>query len=78
MSGLGHRGRLQANAAVLGASLLMEDVLSGGAEAAPIRLCSSKADLKQEEEPVEVKDLQQDGEPDEVKDLQQDGEPDWV
>lgn len=44
----------------------MEDVLSGGAEAAPIRLCSSKADLKQEEEP------------DEVKDLQQDGEPDWV
>lgn len=56
LSGLGLRGRLQANAAVLGASLLMEDVLSGGGEAAPVRLRSSKADLRQDGEPEEVKD----------------------
>lgn len=56
LSGLSLRGRLQANAAVLGASLLMEDVLNGGVEAAPVRLHSNKADLHQDEEPKEVKD----------------------
>lgn len=60
LSGLGHRGRLQANAAVLGASLLMEDVLSGGGEAAPVRLSGSSSSHT-----VEV---QQNGDPEEVKD----------
>lgn len=34
----------------------MEDVLSGGGEAAPVRLRSSKADLRQDGEPEEVTD----------------------
>uniref|UniRef100_A0A3P9C5L8 Uncharacterized protein n=1 Tax=Maylandia zebra TaxID=106582 RepID=A0A3P9C5L8_9CICH len=38
LSSLSSRSRLQANAAILGVSLLMEDVLNGGREAEPVRL----------------------------------------
>ncbi|KAI3367519.1 hypothetical protein L3Q82_026373, partial [Scortum barcoo] len=38
LSGLRDRGRLRANAAILGVSLLMEDVLNSGREAEPVRL----------------------------------------
>ncbi|XP_033180902.1 uncharacterized protein LOC113127098 isoform X2 [Mastacembelus armatus] len=45
LSGLSDCSRLQANAAVLGVSLLMEDVLNSGREAAPVRLHGNKDDL---------------------------------
>ncbi|KAM3594364.1 uncharacterized protein V6R79_006445 [Siganus canaliculatus] len=44
LSGLTDRCRLQANAAMLGVSLLMEDVLNDGGEAEPVRLHGNKAD----------------------------------
>ncbi|KAM6968645.1 coiled-coil domain-containing protein 162 [Tautogolabrus adspersus] len=54
LSGLSDRSRLQANAAILGVSLLMEDILNSGREAEPVRLYGNKDDLlhngKQEEE----------------------------
>uniref|UniRef100_A0A8C7CRC1 Uncharacterized protein n=1 Tax=Oncorhynchus kisutch TaxID=8019 RepID=A0A8C7CRC1_ONCKI len=44
LSGLGDRSRMEANGAILGVSLLMEDVLnSGGRGAAPLRLHDNKA-----------------------------------
>lgn len=46
--------RLQANAAILGVSLLMEDVLNSGGEAQPVRLHGSKDDLLQDEKTLEV------------------------
>lgn len=56
LSGLSDRSRLQANAALLGASLLMEDVLNSGGEAEPVRLRGNKDDLLHDGEPNEVKD----------------------
>ncbi|XP_060918900.1 coiled-coil domain-containing protein 162 [Labrus mixtus] len=54
LSGLSDRSRLQANAAILGVSLLLEDVLNSGREAGPVRLRGNKEDLlhngKREEE----------------------------
>eukprot|EP00063_Salmo_salar_P077648 XP_014052483.1 PREDICTED: transmembrane protein FLJ37396 isoform X3 [Salmo salar] len=45
LSGLGDRSRMEANGAILGVSLLMEDVLnSGGRGAAPLRLHDNKAE----------------------------------
>ncbi|XP_034153387.1 coiled-coil domain-containing protein 162-like isoform X2 [Esox lucius] len=56
LSGLGDRSRMEANGAILGMSLLMEDVLdSGGVGAAPIRLHDKKEEdsrEKPEEEDV--------------------------
>ncbi|XP_008289483.1 coiled-coil domain-containing protein 162 [Stegastes partitus] len=56
LSGLSDRSRLQANAAMLGVSLLMEDVLNGGGEAQPVRLHGNKDDLRHDTKPNEVKD----------------------
>lgn len=56
LSGLSDRSRLQANAAVLGTSLLMEDVLINGGEAEPVRLHGNKDDPLHGGEPNEVKD----------------------
>ncbi|XP_049452775.1 uncharacterized protein si:ch73-242m19.1 isoform X1 [Epinephelus fuscoguttatus] len=53
LSGLSHRSRLQANAAILGVSLLMEDVLNSGAEAEPVRLHGNKDDLLHDGKPDE-------------------------
>ena len=55
LSGLSGRGRLQANAAMLGVSLLMEDVLNGGGEAEPVRLHGDRDDLLHDGKPNEVK-----------------------
>uniref|UniRef100_A0A3B5BGT6 Uncharacterized protein n=1 Tax=Stegastes partitus TaxID=144197 RepID=A0A3B5BGT6_9TELE len=44
LSGLSDRSRLQANAAMLGVSLLMEDVLNGGGEAQPVQAEEEKTD----------------------------------
>nr|XP_046268697.1 uncharacterized protein si:ch73-242m19.1 isoform X2 [Scatophagus argus] len=56
LSGLSDRSRLQANAAMLGVSLLMEDVLNSGGYAEPVRLHGNKDDLLHDGEPNEVKD----------------------
>lgn len=56
LSGLSDRRRLQANAAILGVSLLMEDVLNSGREAEPVRLHGDKVDLLRDGNPNEVKD----------------------
>uniref|UniRef100_A0A3P8YUZ1 Coiled-coil domain containing 162 n=1 Tax=Esox lucius TaxID=8010 RepID=A0A3P8YUZ1_ESOLU len=54
LSGLGDRSRMEANGAILGMSLLMEDVLdSGGVGAAPIRLHDKKEEDSREK-PEEV------------------------
>lgn len=55
LSGLSERSRLQANAAMLGVSLLMEDVLNGGGEAEPVRLHGNGDDLLHDGKPNEVK-----------------------
>lgn len=55
LSGLSDRSRLQANAAILGVSLLMEDVLNSGGEAEPVRLHGNKDDLLHDGKPNEVK-----------------------
>uniref|UniRef100_A0A3Q3R6Y7 Uncharacterized protein n=1 Tax=Monopterus albus TaxID=43700 RepID=A0A3Q3R6Y7_MONAL len=55
LSGLSDRSRLQANAAILGVSLLMEDVLNSGREAEPVRLHGNKDDLLHDGKPNEVK-----------------------
>lgn len=62
LSGLSSRSRLQANAAILGVTLLMEDVLNSGGAAEPVRLHGNGDDLllseklgeeiKEEEKPV--------------------------
>lgn len=57
LSGLSGRGRLQANAAMLGVSLLMEDVLNGGGEAEPVRLHGNRDHLLRDGKPNEVKRL---------------------
>ena len=57
LSGLSDRRRLQANAAILGVSLLMEDVLNSGGEAEPVRLHGNKDDLPHDGKPNEVKRL---------------------
>lgn len=54
LSSLSSRSRLQANAAILGVSLLMEDVLNGGREAEPVRLHGNKDDLQHSGTPNEV------------------------
>ncbi|XP_041667952.1 coiled-coil domain-containing protein 162-like [Cheilinus undulatus] len=51
LSGLSDRSRLQANAAILGVSLLMEDVLNSGQEAGPVRLHDKKEDTLHDEKP---------------------------
>uniref|UniRef100_A0A3B4TWC7 Coiled-coil domain containing 162 n=1 Tax=Seriola dumerili TaxID=41447 RepID=A0A3B4TWC7_SERDU len=56
LSGLSDCSRLQANAAVLGVSLLMEDVLNSGRDARPVRLHGNKDDLLHDGKPNEVKD----------------------
>lgn len=53
LGGLSDRSRLQANAAMLGVSLLMEDVLNNGRDAEPVRLYCNKHELLK---PNEVKD----------------------
>ncbi|KAA8581911.1 coiled-coil domain-containing protein 162 [Etheostoma spectabile] len=53
LSGLSGRSRLQANAAILGVSLLMEDVLNSGREAEPVRLLGNKDDLLHNGQPDE-------------------------
>nr|XP_020463698.1 uncharacterized protein LOC109964611 isoform X3 [Monopterus albus]XP_020463699.1 uncharacterized protein LOC109964611 isoform X3 [Monopterus albus]XP_020463700.1 uncharacterized protein LOC109964611 isoform X3 [Monopterus albus] len=53
LSGLSDRSRLQANAAILGVSLLMEDVLNSGREAEPVRLHGNKDDLLHDGKPNE-------------------------
>ncbi|XP_070834690.1 uncharacterized protein [Chaetodon trifascialis] len=53
LSGLSNRSRLQANAAILGVSLLMEDVLNGGREAEPVRLRGNKDDHLHDGKPDE-------------------------
>lgn len=55
LSGLSHRGRLQANAAVLAVTLLLEDVLSSGGEAKPVRLHGNGAEHQHGGKPQEVK-----------------------
>lgn len=55
LSGLSDRGRLQANAAMLGVSLLMEDVLNSGGDAEPVRLHCNKHELQHDGKPNEVK-----------------------
>lgn len=64
LSGLSDRSRLQANAAILGVSLLMEDVLNSGREAEPVGLHGNRDDLphdgkqaKEEEKRTSVSDL---------------------
>lgn len=56
LSGLSDSSRLQANAAILGVSLLMEDVLNSGGDAVPVRLHGNKDALLHDERPNEVKD----------------------
>ncbi|CAK6966026.1 uncharacterized protein si:ch73-242m19.1 [Scomber scombrus] len=53
LSGLSDRSRLQANAAMLGVSLLMEDVLNSGREAEPVRLHGNRDDLPHDGKPNE-------------------------
>ncbi|TKS86998.1 Coiled-coil domain-containing protein 162 [Collichthys lucidus] len=57
LSGLSDRRRLQANAAILGVSLLMEDVLNSGREAEPVRLHGDKVDLLRDGNPDEGDEL---------------------
>ncbi|XP_019133387.2 uncharacterized protein si:ch73-242m19.1 [Larimichthys crocea] len=57
LSGLSDRRRLQANAAILGVSLLMEDVLNSGREAEPVRLHGDKVDLLHHGNPNEGDEL---------------------
>ncbi|XP_073339210.1 uncharacterized protein [Pagrus major] len=57
LSGLSDRSRLQANAAVLGVSLLMEDVLNSGGEAEPVRLHGNRDDLLHDGKPNERDEL---------------------
>lgn len=54
-SGLSDRSRLQANAALLSASLLVEDVLGGGGEAEAVRLHGNKDNLRRDGEAIEEK-----------------------
>ncbi|XP_055361944.1 uncharacterized protein si:ch73-242m19.1 isoform X2 [Betta splendens] len=58
LCGLSDRTRLQANAAILGVSLLMEDVLNSGKDAAPVCLRGNKQellhDVKSDEDPVRI------------------------
>ncbi|XP_071354884.1 uncharacterized protein [Trachinotus anak] len=53
LSGLSDSSRLQANAAILGVSLLMEDVLNSGRDAEPVRLHGNKDDLLHDGKPNE-------------------------
>ncbi|XP_042292989.1 uncharacterized protein si:ch73-242m19.1 isoform X2 [Thunnus maccoyii] len=53
LSGLSDRSRLQANAAILGVSLLMEDVLNSGREAEPVGLHGNRDDLPHDGKPNE-------------------------
>ncbi|XP_039992863.1 coiled-coil domain-containing protein 162-like [Xiphias gladius] len=53
LSGLSDSSRLQANAAILGVSLLMEDVLNSGGDAVPVRLHGNKDALLHDERPNE-------------------------
>ncbi|XP_074517834.1 coiled-coil domain-containing protein 162-like [Sebastes fasciatus] len=53
LSGLSDRSRLQANAAILGVSLLMEDVLNSGREAEPVCLHGNRDDLLHDGKPDE-------------------------
>ncbi|XP_047193536.1 uncharacterized protein si:ch73-242m19.1 isoform X3 [Scophthalmus maximus] len=51
LSGLSDCSRLQANAAILGVSLLVEDVLSSGRGAGPVRLHGNRDDLLHDGKP---------------------------
>ncbi|XP_047197601.1 coiled-coil domain-containing protein 162 isoform X2 [Hippoglossus stenolepis] len=53
LSGLRDCSRLQTNAAILGVSLLMEDVLNSGGVAEPVRLHGNKDDLLHDGKPNE-------------------------
>nr|XP_019953455.1 PREDICTED: transmembrane protein FLJ37396 [Paralichthys olivaceus] len=53
LSGLKDCSRLQTNAAILGVSLLMEDVLNSGGDAEPVRLHGNKDDLLHDGKPNE-------------------------
>uniref|UniRef100_A0AAQ6IJB5 Si:ch73-242m19.1 n=1 Tax=Anabas testudineus TaxID=64144 RepID=A0AAQ6IJB5_ANATE len=53
LSGLSDRSRLQANAAILGVSLLMEDVLNSGRDAEPVHLDGNKHELLHDVKPNE-------------------------
>lgn len=55
LSGLSSRSRLQANAAILGVTLLMEDVLNSGGAAEPVRLHGNGDDLLLSEKLGEVR-----------------------
>lgn len=57
LSGLSERSRQQANAAILGVSLLMEDVLNSGREAGPFRLHGNKDDPRHDGRPNKVKKI---------------------
>ncbi|XP_068195776.1 coiled-coil domain-containing protein 162-like [Antennarius striatus] len=57
LSSLSDRSRLQANAAILGATLLMEDVLTGEGEAAPVHLHGDKDKFLSDGEPSEEDEL---------------------
>ncbi|XP_034531399.1 coiled-coil domain-containing protein 162 [Notolabrus celidotus] len=57
LSGLSDRSRLQANAATLGVSLLMEDVLNCSQEAGPVCLHGIKDDLLHQRKPEEEDEL---------------------
>ncbi|XP_067336381.1 uncharacterized protein si:ch73-242m19.1 isoform X1 [Channa argus] len=56
LSGLSGRSRVQANAAMLGVSLLMEDVLNSGKDAEPVCLDGNKDDLLHNGKTTEEKD----------------------
>lgn len=56
LSGLSDRDRLQANAATLGVTLLMEDVLNSGRDAEPVRLHGNKHEILHDGKLNEVKD----------------------
>ncbi|CAJ1073323.1 uncharacterized protein si:ch73-242m19.1 isoform X2 [Xyrichtys novacula] len=65
LSGLNNRSRLQANAATLGVSLLMEDVLNSGQEAGPVYLHGNKDDLQQNGKPEETDKLSEEADDEE-------------
>ncbi|XP_044023592.1 uncharacterized protein si:ch73-242m19.1 isoform X2 [Siniperca chuatsi] len=67
LSGLSDRSRLQANAAILGVSLLMEDILNSGREAEPVRLHGNKDDLLHDGKPNEGDKLPLEAEEEEKK-----------
>ncbi|XP_028251836.1 uncharacterized protein LOC114427829 [Parambassis ranga] len=66
LSGLRDRSRLQANAAILGVSLLMEDILNSGREAGPVRLYDNKDDPQHDGRPNKEDEEEDDEEEEKV------------